>query len=113
MKNLIILLLAIVIAIPSTCSGIELRFSWTPNPDNTEGYRMVMDTPDNVIQEIPGIATGTTTVEVYEDTVCHSFALRAYNGVGESGVSNFVTWCPEPPETPAVPQQYRITVEPL
>jgi len=77
----------------------EATFTWTPNTENTTGYKLVMDSGANIIQDIPGIESNTVTVTITDE--CHSFALFAYNDStvnNTSLLSDFATWCPPSPK---------------
>ncbi len=97
--------LIIVFAITKV-NAAEATFTWTPNTENTSGYKLVMDSGSNVIEDIPGIESNTVTVTVTDD--CHSFALFAYNDNDESILSDFATWCPPSPKAVGT---FVITVE--
>lgn len=88
--------------------GANLRFTWEPNTDGTEGYRIMMD--GRAVKNIPGRESATTVLTVPDDTSCHSFTLLAYAGGVVSDPSNYVTWCPVP-EKPAAVRQLTITVQ--
>ncbi len=96
--------------IRAACSA-ELSFSWTPNAAGADGYRLLMDSGTNVIQEIPGAMIATTTVTVSDE--CHSFAILAYGIGGQSALSDFATWCPPAPDRPITPGTFLITIAPV
>lgn len=90
-------------------NAAEATFTWTPNTVNTTGYKLVMDSGSNVIQDIPGIESNTVTVTITDE--CHSFAIFAYNDATVDNVSllsDFATWCPP---SPNVVGAFLITVE--
>ena len=70
----------------SECLAADLRFTWTPNTDATQGYRLLMDGGTNVVQEIPGRDSAETTYaardgspgnQISDDGVGNDMAITA------------------------------------
>ena len=102
MKKLLIVLLTFFAC--SNANATDLTFTWTPNADNTDGYSLVMGSGTNVVQDVPGRETSTTTFDTDVEE-CISFGLIAYVGSGEdrleSKVSEIAIVCPESKTPPA------------
>ncbi len=102
--------IAIAILLAGRCLAAGLHFTWTPNTDATQGYRLLMDGGTNVVQEIPGRESAETTYTAPDDGKCHAFSLIAYAGDMVSDPSDFATWCPQ---KPAMVGRFLLTIEPV
>jgi len=97
----------------------ELSFQWTPNVENTDGYRLykVSGQGRTLVSDIAGGSVSTATVNELEDTACQTYFLTAYNNQMESGPSNTAGWCPTvtPPAIiqPGTPSTFLITITPV
>jgi len=93
-------LVLLLLLVTSPAFAWEVTFTWTANSDGTDGYRLLMDSGTNIVQEIPGRLTTTISYEI-EEVTCHSFALLAYgtiDGKDEvSDLSDFAVVCPPKP----------------
>ena len=104
---LLFIIAIIVLTARAFCA--DLHFTWTPNTDATQGYRLLMDGGTRVVQEIPGRESAETTFSAPDDGRCHSFALIAYAGDLVSKPSDFATWCPS---GPSIVGKFILTIEP-
>jgi len=97
--SVLIFLLALSVLV---VNAETLTFSWTANPEPTEGYRMYMDSGSNIVAD--NIPRETETYTITEDLNgdCHNFWLRAYDGDMESDNSDIAVACPVS-EDPAIP----------
>ena len=108
--KIINIVLIITVMTVSSCIAADLHFSWTPNTDATQGYRLLMDGGTNVVQDIQGRESAETTYTAPDDGKCHAFALIAYAGDMVSDPSDFATWCPP---KPGMVGTFKITIEPI
>ena len=94
-------------AVSNSNAATDVSFEWTPNAESTvEGYKLVMDSGDNTVQDITGITSSTTTFTVIDDKNCHSFALFAYSVDDASLLSDFAIWCPKKHPKPVKPVRF-------
>ena len=103
--------------LPSLALAEECTFSWSPNPEPVEGYRLYYKVGGNAGPPFDGslLTEGPSPIDVgkvttflvsglAENTTYH-FALTAYNGHAESGYSTTITVetntpGPDPPSNP-------------
>lgn len=104
----------ILLAVSWANAATTLNFQWTANADMTVGYKILMDEGDNVILDVPGIASTTGSYVLDDDTVLHVFSIVAYNSSGdESKQGAMVAYVPEEEAVPGAPKQYLLTLEPI
>lgn len=116
-QSLIFFILAalscLVLVLTDRAEAVELKFTWTPNTDATEGYYLIMD-GDQIVQDIQSRDISSTTYTLTDETECHAFMLVAYNQKGNTyslpSSTRDSSWCPRRPDQP---KQFLLTVEPL
>jgi chitodextrinase len=93
----------------------DYTFSWSANPDPVEGYRLYLKRGGeagppydgtNALKGPSPINIGkvtTFTISGLEDNTTYHFALTAYNGNDESGLSQNITVFPEDNSSPPGP----------
>jgi len=92
------LLTILFLLIASPAFAETLTFTWEANPSEEAitGYRLYMDSGENMVKEIADPTATTTTYEV-TDKLNHAFSLTAYRvnedgSVDESGHSDYAVF---------------------
>jgi len=107
--NLLLLLAACLLTIPSLSQARDVSFVWEPNQESISGYKLYYKTGDSSAEPFDGtgIVEGASPIVVGDvtsftvtdlaDDQTYQFALTAFNEFGESGYSTVVTISPGEP----------------